>query len=176
MTFYGSTHVDTGVDILNELVSTRGMSGMLDTIWLILCAMCFGGAMTASGMLHSFLNAVFRKLVTSRVGLVFATIFNGICMNMATGDQYISIILTASMFKDIYKKNGYESKLLSRSSEDSATVTSVLIPWNTCGMTQASVLGVSTWTYLPYCFFNLLSPLMSIAQAALGWKIKKIHR
>lgn len=176
MTFYGSTHVDTGVDILNELVSTRGMSGMLDTIWLILCAMCFGGAMTASGMLHSFLNAVFRKLVTTRVGLVFATILNGICMNMATGDQYISIILTASMFKDIYKKNGYESRLLSRSSEDSATVTSVLIPWNTCGMTQASVLGVSTWTYLPYCFFNLLSPLMSIAQAALGWKIKKIHR
>ena len=98
---------------------------------------------------------------------------NGIGMNLMTGDQYISIILSANMFKEEYEQQGYESRLLSRSAEDGATVTSVLIPWNTCGMTQATVLGVATLTYLPFCFFCYLSPLMSILHAAMGWKIKK---
>lgn len=173
ITLYGSTNLDTGVEALNDLVSTGGMSGMMDTIWLILCAMCFGGAMSASGMLKSFLQAVFSKLMHSRFGLVSSTVLNGLFLNLATGDQYISIILTATMFREKYEEEGYENRLLSRSCEDSATVVSVLIPWNTCGMTQASVLGVATVVYFPYCFFNLISPIMSVVQALLGWKIER---
>lgn len=173
ITLYGSTNLDTGIEALNDLISTGGMSGMMDTIWLILCAMCFGGAMSASGMLKSFLQAVFCKLMHSRFGLVSSTVLNGLFLNLATGDQYISIILTATMFREKYEEEGYENRLLSRSCEDSATVVSVLIPWNTCGMTQASVLGVATVVYFPYCFFNLISPIMSVVQALLGWKIKR---
>lgn len=176
LTICTSTAVDTGVPLLNDLVSTSGMQGMMDTIWLILCAMCFGGAMTACGMLSSFLQAIFRRIVKTRVGLVTSTVINGLAMNVMTGDQYISIILTANMFKEEYDTQGYESRLLSRSCEDSATVTSVLIPWNTCGMTQATVLGVPTLVYLPFCFFNIISPLMSILHAAIGWKIKKSEK
>lgn len=173
LTLSSATAVETGVPLLNDLVSTSGMAGMLDTIWLILSAMIFGGAMTACGMLRSFLQAVFRRMVKTRVGLVTATVLNGIAMNIMTGDQYISIILSANMFKDEYDSQGYEPRLLSRSAEDSATVTSVLIPWNTCGMTQSTVLGVATIVYMPYCFFCYLSPLMSIFHAAIGWKIRK---
>lgn len=170
ITFYGSTAVDTGSASLNELVSTRGMAGMLNTIWLILCAMCFGASMVASGMIDSITGVVIR-FIRSRVGLISSTVGTGIFLNITTGDQFISIVLNADIYKDVYKKEGYESRLLSRTTEDAATVTSVLIPWNTCGMTQSTVLGVPTLTYLPYCFFNLLSPLMSIIVAALGWKI-----
>lgn len=172
-TFASATSIDTGVEMLDNLVATRGMQGMLDTIWLILTAMIFGGAMTACGMLRSFLEAVFSPIMHSRAGLVTATVLNGITMNLITGDQYISIILSGNMFRDEYQRQGYESRLLSRSTEDSATVVSVLIPWNTCGMTQATVLGVATLTYLPYTFFCLLSPLMSIIHAIFGWKIKR---
>ena len=129
--------------------------------------------MVASGMLQSITNIVIRW-VKSRIGLVSSTVASGLMMNLTTSDQYISIILTANMYKDIYKEQGYESSLLSRTTEDAVTVTSVLIPWNTCGMTQATVLGVPTLSYLPYCFFNYLSPLMTIFIAAIGWKIKKI--
>ena len=144
---------------------------MLPTIWLILCAMCFGGVMVASGMLQSVINVVLRWIKT-RFGLVSSTVGSGILMNLATSDQYISIILTANMYKDVYKEQGYEPRLLSRTTEDAVTVTSVLIPWNTCGMTQATVLGIPTLTYLPYCFFNYLSPLMTMIIAATGWKIR----
>lgn len=174
MTFYGSTRIETGNAELNELVATRGMSGMMNTIWLIICAMCFGGAMTASGMLGS-ITSVFIRFMKRTVGLVASTVASGLFLNICTADQYISIILTGNMFKDIYRKKGYESRLLSRTTEDSVTVTSVLIPWNTCGMTQATILGVATLTYLPYCFFNLISPLMSITVAAIGYKIKRIN-
>ena len=172
ITFYGSTGIETGNTALNDLVATRGMGGMMDTIWLILCAMCFGGAMTASGMLQS-LTSVFLRFMNRTVGLVASTVASGLSMNICTADQYISIILTGNMFKDIYKQKGYESCLLSRTVEDSTTVTSVLVPWNSCGMTQATILGVPTLTYLPYCFFNLVSPFMSILIAALGYKIIK---
>ena len=173
MTFYGSTSLDMGDEAVNQLVATRGMSGMLNTIWLIICAMCFGGAMTASGMIGS-LTSVFVRTIKRTVSLVASTVFAGISLNLITADQYISIILTGNMFNEIYKKEGYESCLLSRTTEDSVTVTSVLIPWNTCGMTQATILNVSTLTYLPYCFFNLLSPIMSILVAAIGYKIRRI--
>lgn len=170
ITYYGATHVETGNESLNELVSTGGMAGMLNTVWLILCAMCFGASMVASGMLES-LTRVLLRWVQSRVSLVSSTVGTGIFLNVTTGDQFISIVLTADMYKEIYDEQGYETRLLSRTCEDAATVTSVLVPWNTCGMTQSTVLGVPTLTYLPYCFFNLLSPFMSIVMAAIGWRI-----
>ena len=172
MTFYGSTSLDTGNTMLTDLVSTRGMAGMMDTVWLILCAMCFGGAMTASGMLGS-ITSVFVRFMKGRVSVVASTVCSGLFLNLTTADQYISIILTGNMFRNIYEKKGYENRLLSRTTEDAVTVTSPLIPWNTCGMTQATILNVSTLTYLPYCFFNIISPLMSILVAAIGYKIVK---
>jgi NhaC family Na+:H+ antiporter len=105
------------------------------------------------------------------VSMVSSTVCSGIILNLIAADQYIAIILTGSMFKDIYREKGFESRLLSRTTEDAVTVTSPLVPWNTCGMTQSSILGISTFVYLPYCFFNLISPLMSIFIAALGYKI-----
>ncbi|MDR0575503.1 MAG: sodium:proton antiporter [Tannerella sp.] len=169
---YGSTQLETGHAALNDLVSTRGMAGMMNTIWLIICAMCFGGAMTATGMLGSIIS-VFIRFMKNTAGLVSFTVFSGLFFNVCAGDQYLSIILTGDMYKEIYRKKGYESRLLSRATEDGTTVTSPLIPWNTCGMTQATVLGVSTLTYLPYSFFNLISPLMSIMIAVTRYKIKK---
>lgn len=169
---YGGTQLETSHADINELIATRGMGGMMNTIWLIVCAMCFGGAMTAGGMLGS-ITSVFVRFTKKRVGMVSSTVASGLFLNLATADQYISIILTGNMFKDIYAANGYESKLLSRTTEDAVTVTSPLIPWNTCGMTQATILSVPTVVYLPYAFFNLISPLMSIAIAVLGYKIKK---
>ena len=170
---YGSTNLATSSESLTELVATRGMAGMINTVWLILCAMCFGGAMTAGGMLGS-ITSVFVRFVRNRLTLVSSTVFSGLFLNVATADQYISIILTGSMFGNVYKKEGYESRLLSRSTEDAVTVTSVLIPWNSCGMTQATVLNVPTLVYLPYCFFNIISPIMSILVATIGYKIFKI--
>ena len=170
ITYYGATAIDTGNAALNELISTGGMAGMLNTIWLILCAMCFGAVMVASGMIHS-LTQVIVSWVRHRVSLVSSTVGTGIFLNLTTGDQFISIVLTADIFKEVYHNQGYETRLLSRTCEDAATVTSVLVPWNTCGMTQSTVLGVPTLTYLPYCFFNLFSPLMSIIVAAIGWRI-----
>lgn len=170
MTLYGGTSLQTSNEALTELVATRGMAGMMNTVWLIICAMCFGGAMTASGMLGS-ITSVFVHFMKNTVSMVASTVCSGIFLNLATADQYISIILTGNMFRDIYEKKGYESCLLSRTTEDSVTVTSVLIPWNTCGMTQATILSVPTLVYLPYCFFNIISPLMSITIAAIGYKI-----
>ena len=169
---FGSTNLDAGHAQINELIATRGMSGMMDTVWLIICAMCFGGAMTAGGMLESITH-VFTRLAKTRVSMVSSTVASGLFLNITTADQYISIILTGNMFRDIYEENGYEGRLLGRTTEDAVTVTSPLIPWNTCGMTQATILNVSTLTYLPYCFFNYISPLMSIIVAATGYSIVK---
>lgn len=170
ITYYGSTAIDTGNAALNDLVSTRGMTGMLNTIFLIIAASTFGGTLVGSGMLQSLTDALVR-FVRRRVAMVTATVGTGIFANMITGDQYLSILLTSSLYKKLYQERGYETKLLSRSVEDSATVVSVLIPWNSCGMTQATVLKVATLEYLPYCFFNIISPLMSIFIAAIGYKI-----
>ncbi|MBR2153914.1 MAG: sodium:proton antiporter [Bacteroidaceae bacterium] len=172
ITYYGSTAIETGNTSLNELVSTGGMAGMLNTIWLILCAMCFGSVMVASHMIES-LTRVIVGFARSRLRLVFSTVGTGLFLNLTTGDQFISIVLTADMYREAYHEQGYQPQLLSRTTEDAATVTSVLVPWNTCGMTQSTVLGVPTLTYLPYCFFNILSPLMTIFIAAIGWKIKQ---
>ena len=169
---YGSTNIDTSVPMLNELVHTSGMGGMMPTIWLIICAQTFGGALTATGQLQDLMRIVLR-FVRGTASLVASTVGTSLFCNIALADQYLSIMLASSMFKDSYLKRGYESRLLSRSCEDGATVTSVLVPWNTCGLTQSTVLGVATLTYLPYCFFNYLSPLTSIVVASIGWKIKR---
>ncbi len=169
---YDSTNIDTGNDVLNQLVKTRGMAGMMPTIWLIICAQVFAGALTATGLLKEIMRYILR-MVRGTFSLVASTVLSGIFLNITTADQFLSIILTSSMFKESYQKHGLENRLLSRSCEDGCTVTSVLVPWNTCGLTQSTVLGVATIAYLPYCFFNLLSPISSMVVAAFGWKIRK---
>ena len=166
------TAVETSNPLLNDLVATSGMGGMMNTLWLIICAMCFGGVMWGSGMLLA-ISRLFLRMAHRTIGVVGSTVGSGLFFNLATGDQYISIILTGNLFGHLYDNRGLERRLLSRSVEDSATVTSVLIPWNSCGMTQSTVLGVATLTYLPYCIFNLVSPIMSIIVAATGYKIFK---
>ena len=167
-TCYTHTQVDCGMASINDLVATRGMAGMLDTIWLILCAMCFGSCMVASGMLHA-ITRMLLKSIHSTVSLVCSTVTSGVLLNLVMGDQFLSIIMNASIYKDEYAERGYRPELLSRSTEDSATVTSVLVPWTACGMTQSTVLGIPTLVYLPFCFFNIISPLMSCLVAILGF-------
>lgn len=172
ISLYGSTSIETGNAALNDLVATRGMTGMMNTIFLIISAVAFGGTLVGSGMLQS-LTEVLTRYIRRRVTMVSATVGTGVFANMITGDQYLSIILTSSLYKKLYDERGYDPRLLSRSVEDSATVVSVLIPWNSCGMTQATVLKISTLQYLPYCFFNIISPFMSILVAAIGYKIAR---
>ena len=167
---FTSTEIETGNEMLNSLVATSGVEGMMSTIYLVICAMCFGGMMLGSGMLSTITHAVTNRLRTVS-SIVNATVGSGLMFNSFTGDQYLSIILDANVYKKLYKRNGLESRLLSRSVEDSVSVTSVLIPWNSCGVTQSTVLGVPTLTYLPYCIFNYLSPIMSMIIARLGYKI-----
>lgn len=169
---YNSVSIETGNPEVNQLVASKGMLGMLNTVYLIICAMCFGAALKASGMLRH-LASMILPLTKRRTSLVTSTEVTGTALNGIVSDQYLAIILTSSLFKDVYEKEGYENRLLSRSVEDSATVTSPLYPWSSCGMTQATILSVPTLAYLPYCFFNLISPLMSITVAAIGYKILK---
>ena len=169
---YAPTQLQTGTPMLDQLVHTGGMAGMMPTVWLIICAQVFGGAVTATGALRDLMGLVL-KAVRGTASLVGSTVLSGLFCNVAMADQYLSIILTSSLFKDAYRERGYESRLLSRTCEDGATVTSVLVPWNTCGLVQSTVLGVTTLTYLPYCFFNLLSPVASVIVAAMGWGIRR---
>ena len=162
--------VVTESPMLTELASTSGMAGMLNTVWLIMCVCAFGGIMEAGGYIGAITD-VMTKIIRSRTSLVGSTVGTCIISNLTLSDQYMSIIIPGKMFADIYKKEGYAPELLSRSLQDSATVTSVLIPWNSCAAMQSSVLGIPTLTYLPYCFFNILSPIVSVAVAAIGYKV-----
>ena len=128
--------------------------------------------MYGSGMLSS-ITQIFLRVTRRTVSVVSSTVGSGLFFNLVTGDQYISIILTGNLFRKLYDERDLEHRLLSRSIEDSATITSVLIPWNSCGMTQSTVLGVATLTYMPYCIFNIVSPFMSILMAMIGYKIYK---
>lgn len=170
ISLYGKTSIETGNEMLSSLVQTGGITGMLSTVFLIFCAASFGGVLSGTGMIASITNAMTKRL-ERRVSIVGATVSTGLMANLSTGDQFLSIILTSNLFKNLYREKGFEARLLSRTTEDSTTVTSVLIPWNSCGMTQSTVLKVSTVEYLPYCIFNYLSPLMSIFIAAIGYKI-----
>ena len=167
---YNTISLETGHPEVDGLLVTRGMLGMLNTVFLILCAMCFGACMQASGMIAQ-LAKLLSPFTRSRTGLVASTVVTGTTLNGIVSDQYLSILLTSNIFGQTFRDRGYEQRLLSRSVEDSATVTSPLFPWSSCGMTQATILSVPTLTYAPFCFFNLISPLMSIMVAAIGWKI-----
>lgn len=163
----------TGNAHLDELVATSGIAGMLPTMLLIICAMIFGGIMIGTGMLGT-LTRTFARLLRRPRSLVGATVMSGLFLNGCTGDQYLSIIIGGNIYRSTYRRHGLADEMLSRSLEDSISVTSVLIPWNSCGVTQATVLGVATLTYLPYCIFNLASPIMSVVFAWIGFKIR--HR
>lgn len=166
------TAFDTGFPIFDKLVSTGGITGMLPTVCLVLCAMMFGSALIGTGMLSSLSAALLERL-HGRFAIVGSTVAGGLFINSCTADQYLSIIVGGNMFRNVYRGAGLEPRLLSRTLEDSVSVTSVLIPWNSCGVTQSTVLGVSTLVYFPFCVFNWLSPLMSLLMAYTGFKIRQ---
>lgn len=170
---YTDVAVVTDNERVNELLSTGGMAGMLNTIWLIMCAMVFGGVMEAGGLLARISEAVI-SLATSVGSLIASTAATCIFFNLTASDQYLAIVVPGKMYSETYKKRGLKPENLSRTLEDSGTVTSVLVPWNTCGATQASVLGVATMAYAPFCFFNILSPITTIIYGAFNIKIAKI--
>lgn len=172
---YNSTGISTGSPEVDSLVASRGMTGMLNTVYLIICAMCFGGCMRAGDMIASLTASIVHRL-HRRWAAVAATVATGTALNGIVSDQYLAILLTSNIFKNVYESNGLDPKLLSRSVEDSATVTSPLFPWSSCGMTQATILGVPTIAYLPYCFFNILSPLMSIMVSAFSIRKRQKHK
>ncbi len=170
---YGDFKIETGIKSMNSLFETGGMKSMLNTIWLILSAMVFGGVMEAGGMLKKISKSIL-KLVNSTASLVASTAFSCMFLNITASDQYISIVVTGKMYKKIYEEKKLAPELLSRTLEDSGTVTSVLVPWNTCGATQASILNVPTLSYLPYAFFNIISPMMTIFYAYMNIKIRSL--
>ena len=163
----------TGNGMVDDLLSSKGMEGMLNTIWLIISAMIFGGVMECSGMLKTLAHSII-KLANSTGSLIASTAATCITFNVTASDQYIAIVVPGRMFASTFKERGLAPENLSRTLEDSGTVTSVLIPWNTCGAYQSGVLGVSTLTYLPYCFFNIISPLMTIFFAYMNIKISRL--
>ena len=170
---YTDVNIVTGNAIVDELLSTSGMAGMLGTIWLIISAMIFGGIMDASGMLKRIAEVII-SMVNSTGSLVTSTAMSCVFFNITASDQYLAIVVPGKMFEKIYRERGLAPQNLSRTLEDSGTVTSVLIPWNTCGAAQSNVLGVATFTYFPYCFFNIISPFMTIFFAYAGIKIAKL--
>lgn len=161
---------NTGLEALDSLLSRGGMSSMLNTVWLILCAMAFGSVMEQVGLMQRILTAILTS-VESTTGLIVTTVFTCIGANVMTADQYIAIVLPGRMYRLEYAKRGLASQNLSRTLEDSATMTSPLIPWNTCGAYMAATLGVATLSYLPYAFFNLLGPILCIAYAITHFRI-----
>ena len=179
MTFFntiaGASNIDTGNTAMNELLSTGGMSGMLNTIWLVICSMCFGGAMEVTGMLKkitsSFINA--RESAGS---LIAKTAGTCIFFNATTSDQYLAIVVPGRMFSKEFEDSGLRPENLSRTLEDSGTVTSPLIPWNTCGAYHAGVLGVATGTYWMFCFFNLISPIMTMFYGFMNIRIRRYSK
>ena len=165
-------NIQTDHKMISDLLTARGMSGMLNTIWLILCAMIFGGVMESSGLLHRIAHEIIR-FANSTGSLVASTAATCVFFNITASDQYMAIAVPGRMYAVTYRERGYKPELLSRTLEDAGTVTSVLIPWNTCGATQANVLGVATIVYAPYCFFCIISPLMTVLQAYLNFKIRR---
>lgn len=161
------------IDERNSLLKSGGMVGMLNTILLIICAMTFSGTLESTGLLERISEPIIQY-AEGTGNLVATTAGTCIFFNITTSDQYLSIVVPGRMFANSYKDKKLASENLSRTLEDSGTVTSVLIPWNSCGATQSAVLGVSTFTYLPYCFFNIISPIMTIIYAYIGIKIKKL--
>ena len=173
ISLYGSISINTSNPLVTDLLSSSGMFGMLDTIWLVICAMIFGGVMEKAGFLKQITSIILNKIKSSG-SLISSTAGTCIFFNLTASDQYLSIVVPGKMYSSIYKEKGLAPENLSRTLEDGGTVTSVLVPWNTCGAYHASVLNVATLTYLPFCFFNLISPIMTILFAYLKIKIKRI--
>ena len=173
ISLYGSISINTSNPLVTDLLSSSGMFGMLDTIWLVICAMIFGGVMEKAGFLNQITSIILNKIKSSG-SLISSTAGTCIFFNLTASDQYLSIVVPGKMYSSIYKEKGLAPENLSRTLEDGGTVTSVLVPWNTCGAYHASVLNVATLTYLPFCFFNLISPIMTILFAYLKIKIKRI--
>lgn len=165
--------VPTENKTLTDLFTSGGMGKMLPTIWLILCAMVFGGIMDAIGALSKISESLL-KLAHTTFGLFASTVGSCLALNITASDQYLAIVVPGKMFAKAYKDKGLAPENLSRTLEDTGTVTSVLVPWNTCGAYQAGTLGVSTLDYLPYAFFNILSPFMTLIFAAFNIKIKQL--
>lgn len=166
-------NIQTADPMISELLTAKGMSGMLNTIWLILCAMIFGGVMESAGLLKIIAEKIIQ-FAHSTGSLVASTTATCIFFNFTASDQYMAIAVPGRMYADTFRKRGLKPEVLSRTLEDSGTVTSVLIPWNTCGATQANVLGVATIAYAPFCFFCIISPLMTVLQAYLNYKIRRL--
>lgn len=164
---------ESGMAMVDELLNRGGMDSMMWTISLILCAMIFGGIMEKSGMLGTLAGSVL-KYATSTGRLIFATLMTPIFVNTVAGDQYLSIVITGRMYKQSFEERGLAPKNLSRCLEDSGTITSALIPWNTCGATMIGALGVAPWAYVPYCFLNYLCPLISAIYGFTGFTIEKM--
>ena len=171
--FYGDIQIITGQEIVDDLLSSGGMYGMLGTVWLIMSAMIFGGVMEGTGMLKRIAESII-SLVNSTGSLVASTAGTCVFFNITASDQYLAIVVPGRMYTDTYKEKGLAPENLSRTLEDSGTVTSALIPWNTCGAYHANVLGVATFAYLPFAFFNLISPFMTIFYAYMGIKIRTL--
>jgi NhaC family Na+:H+ antiporter len=172
---FGDVSLTTSDEKVTELLSTTGMRGMLDTIWLILSAMVFGGIMESAGLLKRITRPIIKYAKTTG-GLVTSTVVTCAFFNTTASDQYLAIVVPGRMFRKAYEDKGLKPEVLSRTLEDSGTMTSVLIPWNTCGATQSRVLGVDTWAYAPYAFFNIISPLMTILFAYFNIKIRRIQK
>ncbi len=162
--------LDTGSEALNKLLQRGGMASMLNTIWLIMCALSFGAVMERLGMLERLIRSVLAA-AKSTASLIIAVLLTAIGVNIVAADQYIAIVLPGRIYRLEFEKRGLAPVNLSRALEDAGTMTSVLVPWNTCGAYMAATLGVATFAYLPYAFFNLLSPLVAAALAIAGFKI-----
>ncbi len=172
---FTETSVVTGNAMVDELLTASGMEGMLSTVWLIVCAMIFGGVVEGNGMLKKIAGTIIG-FAHSTGSLIAATAGTCITFNLTASDQYIAIVVPGRMYSKEFQDRGLAPENLSRTLEDSGTVTSVLIPWNTCGAYQSTVLGVATLTYLPYCFFNIISPFMTILFGYANIKIKRIEK
>jgi NhaC family Na+:H+ antiporter len=170
---FTDTQIVTDNEKLNDLFSSGGMKGMLWTIFLIVCAMVFGGVMDAIGALARITKALL-KMAHSVFGLFASTVFSCLGLNVIASDQYLAIVIPGKMFKNAFEDRGLAPENLSRTLEDAGTVTSVLIPWNTCGAYQSGVLGVGVGEYFMYAFFNWMSPFTTLLFAALNIKIKML--
>lgn len=169
------TSINTENATINDLLGTSGMFGMMNTIWLIVCAMAFGGVMEKLGMLNTITEVIVAK-AKSTGSLIATTALTCVGFNITASDQYLSIVVPGKMFAKEYEKRGLAPQNLSRTLEDAGTVTSVLVPWNTCGAVQSNVLGIATGEYFFYCIFNIISPLMTITFGFLGIKIAKLTK
>ena len=170
--WFAASSVTTENESVNDLLSTGGMAGMLETIWLIITAMAFSGVMESAGLLMRIAESII-KYAKSTGSLVFSTVVTSIFMNITASEQYISIVVPGRMYAKVYRKRRLKPEVLSRTLEDGGTVTSVLVPWNTCGAVNSTVLGVPTLAYLPYAFFNLISPVMTTFFAYANIKIRR---